>query len=313
MSFQEETRGIHEGGEQKKRKIARPSRSPQCPVQLQTSSTSPSARVGTASVAAANSSTIWLFSGRGGLAMDPVEENGSLWRYDTATFSWDMVHATNASNAVPAARSYHAMCFDGSRTIYLHAGCPSSGRLSDLWAFDTERHTWTELPAAPGPARGGASIAFSTGKVFRMGGFDGTSEQGGSIDAYDPETRSWSTTDFVPDGVAGPSPRSVGTLLAMKDAAGRPVLVTMFGECDPSSLGHAGAGKMLADAWAFDIQSQAWKKLEFEGRGDDDDVPPPPRGWFAADTADGATAAIVHGGLAEDNSRLGDVWRLDWA
>jgi hypothetical protein len=25
----------------------------------------------------------------------------------------------------------------------------------------------------------------------------------------------------------------------------------MFGERDPSSLGHAGAGKMLTDVWAF--------------------------------------------------------------
>ncbi|KAK2616440.1 hypothetical protein QQS21_000682 [Conoideocrella luteorostrata] len=264
----------------------------------------PSPRVGTASVTAHDN--IWLFSGRGGLAMDPIEEQGNLWRYSTAESEWELVRTT--SSLYPAARSYHATAFDGKNTIFLHAGCPAQGRLSDLWAFDIKTLAWTELPHAPGPARGGTSIAFCNGKLYRMGGFDGEAEQGGSIDVYEPSTKTWDTILFEADGTKGPTARSVAALVAVQTSAGEPMLISMFGEGDPSSLGHAGAGKMINDVWSFSVGILDWRKIEFAGGN-----APTPRGWFAADVlreGDG-DAVIVHGGLAEDNSRLGDVWRLD--
>ncbi|KHN97467.1 Kelch-type beta propeller [Metarhizium album ARSEF 1941] len=264
----------------------------------------PSPRVGAPSVSA--NGYIWLFSGRGGPAMDPIDEQGGVWRCDAAIPSWDLIET--ASYKYPAARSYHAMASDGAKTIYLHAGCPSQGRLSDLWAFDTASLEWTELPSAPGPARGGTSITFCQGKLYRVGGFDGTSEQGGVVDVYDPAASTWQSISFSPDDIHGPGARSVAALLAVR-SEGEPVLVSMFGEGDPSSLGHAGAGKMLHDVWLFHIRDAAWKKMEFEG-----DVPSA-RAWFAADVLQGrdGDAVIVHGGLAADNSRLGDVWRLELA
>lgn len=264
---------------------------------------SPSPRVGTASVSL--DGNIWLFSGRGGLAMDPVEEKGDLWRYTPTVSKWNLIRA--ASAAYPESRSYHAMTSDGERTLFLHAGCPAKGRLADLWAFDTEARTWTELPAAPGPPRGGTSIAFCAGKVYRMGGFDGTKEQGGALDVYDARSKTWQTLSFVADGVVGPGARSVAALLAIKTPNGRDALVTLFGEQDPSSLGHAGAGKMLGDVWAFDVLDGTWSKVVV--RGEDG---PAPRGWFGADVLadEGRCAVVVHGGLAEDNTRLGDVWKL---
>jgi hypothetical protein len=81
----------------------------------------------------------------------------------------------------------------------------------------------------------------------------------------------------------------------------------MFGERDPSALGHAGAGKMLSDVWAFDIEVRTWQRVEVGADG------PVARGWFDADVVrDGVVkdAMVVHGGLGEDNQRLGDVWVL---
>ncbi|KAL6902996.1 galactose oxidase [Trichoderma evansii] len=274
---------------------------------LPASAGAPSARVGSASVTANGS--IWLFSGRGGLAIHPVEENGSLWRYNLATYEWQQVFTKSLT--YPASRSYHAMAFDGEKTIYVHAGCPSQGRLSDLWAFDIERLTWTELPSAPGPARGGTSIAFCDGKIYRLGGFDGKSEQGGELDIFDPDVKKWNTVTFTADGVHGPEARSVATLLAVQLPGKEHSLVTMFGERDPSSLGHAGAGKMLGDVWMFNTKSSTWSRVEFSEQS----TAPAARGWFAADVLkqpDG-DAIIIHGGLAEDNTRLGDVWRLDFS
>lgn len=238
--------------------------------------------------------------------MMPIEEKGALWRYTPSQSLWELIAPADASAPYPAGRSYHAMTSDGSENIYVHAGCPEKGRLSDLWSFNIETKTWTELPAAPLPARGGTSIAFSGGNLYRMNGFDGTSEQGGAIDVYDSGNRTWSTIAFQPDGHHGPESRSVSAVLAVK-VKGKDFLVTLFGERDPSALGHAGAGKMLADVWLFALEPEEWKKIEPSGDA------PAPRGWFGADVMQDESntdAIVVHGGLAEDNSRLGDVWKL---
>lgn len=242
--------------------------------------------------------------------MDAIDEDGSLWSFSPSTFKWTSI-APQAGGPSPAARSYHAMTSDGDNTIYLHAGCAAKDRLADFWAFNIESRTWTKLPSAPGAARGGTSIAFADRKVYRIGGFDGETEQGGSLDVYDPEAMAWSSVVFKADGVDGPEARSVAALLPITAPSGRRLLVTLFGEHNPSSLGHAGAGKMLGDVWAFDIEAQTWG--EVRATGGKDGVPRP-RGWFDADVLkqDGGDAIIVHGGLAENNERLGDVWKLQF-
>ena len=243
--------------------------------------------------------------------MDPVDESGKLWAYTPATSAWSVLEPAPAPSGAPIpappARSYHALTSDGASTLFLHAGCPAKGRLSDLWSFDIQARVWTELAAAPPPARGGTSLAYLAGKIYRMGGFDGKSEQGGSVDVYDIATNTWESIAFS-TGRDGPEARSVAALVPVK-VHGRDYLVTMFGERDPSSLGHEGAGKMLRDVWAFDVETKTWARLE-PGSGTEI---PAARGWFGADVVrsnNGPDGVVVHGGLAEDNSRLGDVWKL---
>ena len=242
--------------------------------------------------------------------MRPVEEAGALWSYDPAEARWTRISPANSTSPCPAGRSYHCITSDGSNKIYVHAGCPESGRLADLWAFDVVSRTWSELPTAPGPARGGASIAYLNNKIYRMNGFDGKSEQGGALDIFDIHKGMWSTVEYKPDGVSGPQARSVATLLPVT-LSGKHHLVTFFGETDPSSLGHAGAGKMLSDCWAWDLQDARWAKIDCGS----DDVPEA-RGWFDADVIKpegGNDSVVVHGGLNEENKRLGDVWVLEFA
>lgn len=237
--------------------------------------------------------------------MSPIEETGSLWTYDPTNETWALLPPSTTTQPYPAARSYHCTTSDTKDTIYLHAGCPAKGRLSDLWAFSVSRKEWTELSPAPDPPRGGASIAFADGKVYRMNGFDGNTEQGGSLDVYTPGTNFWESIVYKPDGVEGPTPRSVAALLPV-GVGGRGYLVTLFGERDPSSLGHQGAGKMLGDVWAFDLESKRWSQVETRG-----EAVPASRGWFDADVQGGSTV-IVQGGLGESNDRLGDVWSLQF-
>ncbi|PCD41252.1 hypothetical protein AU210_003809 [Fusarium oxysporum f. sp. radicis-cucumerinum] len=264
----------------------------------------PSPRVGSPSTTIGSS--IFLFSGRGGLEMKPVEEKGAIWRYNITENTWDFIKPADPSTLFPDGRSYHCITSDGFDQLYLHSGCPEQNRLNDLWAFDVTKRAWSELPSAPGPARGGSSIAFHDGKLYRMNGFDGKTEQGGALDIYNIEAGSWSTVTYKPDGVEGPEARSVASLLSIT-VRGKNFLITMFGERDPSALGHAGAGKMLSDVWAFDIEESIWQRVEI---GDDRPVA---RGWFDANVARGENekdVVIVHGGLGEDNQRLGDVWAL---
>ncbi|KAK1060388.1 hypothetical protein LTR12_013157 [Friedmanniomyces endolithicus] len=250
----------------------------------------PSPRVGSA--VAKLGTKLYFFSGRGGEAMAPVKEQGALWVFDTSKSDWKL-ESPSADQAYPEARSYHAMTCD------------------DLWAYDTHAKTWKELAGAPGTLRGGPSIAFANGKLWRMNGFDGEKEVGGSVDCYDPHSNTWSSNTFVADGKSGPGARSVATLLPVK-VGGKTYLVTLFGESDPSSLGHQGAGKMLSDAWAYDIFADKWQQIEIEVQGGG--PAPAARGWFDAavmETSSGE-AIVVSGGLAEQNERLGDTWLLSF-
>jgi hypothetical protein len=253
---------------------------------------------------------MYIFSGRGGTDMAPIEEGGAVWCFDPASSSWSCITPASSSAAYPPARSYHSSTSDGKDSFFLHAGCPEKGRLSDLWTFDVNNRTWTQAPDAPAPQRGGTSMAHSSGKLYRMNGFDGNTEQGGSVDIFDIASNTWSTDTFKADGNDGPEARSVCVLLPVK-LARKDKLLTLFGEHDPSSLGHAGAGKMLSDVWIYDISEKWWTQLHPEGS----DGVPDPRGWFDADVVkaeSGNDSIIIHGGLGENNERLTDVWQLSF-
>ena len=261
----------------------------------------PSPRVGSASTSLGGK--LYLFSGRGGTAMTPIDEEGGLWQFDPKKRSWSLLKPTDGNVSVPLPRSYHCMTNDGSETLYVHAGCPQTGRLADLWAYNIVSRTWIQLADAPSPPRGGTSIAFSNGRLFRMNGFDGKTEQGGHIDIFDIPTGRWSTKSYQADGISGPEARSVAALLALI-LSNRTTLVTLFGERDPSSVGHAGAGSMLGDFWLYDIEHNIWSK----GKSRSSDLPTP-RGWFDADVL-GSNKVVVAGGLDEHNNRLQDMWTL---
>lgn len=270
-------------------------------------SNTPQPRVGAASTAI--NRKIYVFSGRGGTAMAPIEEAGSFWVFDPSDNIWSQVKPADPQHSYPVGRSYHALTNNGKDTIYLHAGCPEKGRLCDLWAFNVLTRQWRELASAPKPERGGPSIAYAEGKLFRMNGFDGKKEQGGALDVFDIENNAWNTITFPADGISGPVPRSVSCLLPLK-VLGESCLVTMFGEHNPSSLGHQGAGKMLADVWIFNIESQKWTEVQVHAQN-----APVARGWFDAGVIANSSvhpSIVVHGGLAATNDRLDDVWRLEF-
>lgn len=265
----------------------------------------PSPRVGHTSATVAGDIYVW--GGRSGVDPKPLEENGRVWRFSTSARTWSALDPTDANAPFPEGRSYHAATGGDSADgrFFVHAGCPASGRSSDLWSFDVQTKAWKQLPNAPGAPRGGPGFVYALGKLWRYGGFDGKQSLGGRLDYLDvTSARSrgaeWQSVDFA-EGKC-PGGRSVTGLHAVT-VAGQDYLAAFFGEKDASSLGHAGAGLFWGDIWTLALSkdgepaSDAWQEAQIAGG-----VEGPQRGWFDSDKA-GFDAIAVYGGLNDKNER----------
>lgn len=262
--------------------------------------------------------------------MTPLEESSCLHRFDPSDSTWTRLQPSLDAHAPgPVARSYHCSAASTSH-IFVHAGCPASGRLNDTWAYDISSNAWTQLSDAPGDPRGGASIVWFGNRLWRFGGFNGKTEVGGGIDYLDlglpdsenfQETQSqWGTVSF--GAVSGLGRDASETLKQSGDRLGlgpgpgaRSVcgihpdprggrLLTLFGEGNPSPTGgHDAAGNFWGDVWAFNLGTFKWEEVE---QGDEDR--PGERGWFAS--AEAAEGVVLWGGLNAKNERMGDGWVL---
>jgi len=248
----------------------------------------PEKRVG--HTAAVIGERIFIFGGRGGREMKPLEENGRVWIFDTRTDVWTYLDPVPGT-PYPSARSYHTSVaiekpepakmrsvkvdnaletpkpgniaegaqtdreMGGHGTFFVHAGCPASGRTNDLWGFDVRSRTWKEYPTAPGKPRGGTSLSISKQRIYRYGGFNGESEEGGQLDILELGLDTfndksgigemtvaargvWETLDFAEENMSFPGHRSVAGLQTVTTGMGRQYLILMLGENDPSSQGH---------------------------------------------------------------------------
>ncbi|KAK8906677.1 hypothetical protein QC760_005255 [Botrytis cinerea] len=334
---------------------------------------------------------IFIFGGRGGPEMKPLEENGRVWVYDTRTDRWSFLDPAPGT-PFPAARSYHSSVaiekpepsnmksvdFDqaidetkigtiaegaqtddeqgGHGTFFIHAGCPVSGRTNDFWAFDVRSRTWKEFPSAPGKPRGGTSLAVSKQRIYRYGGFNGEGEEGGYLDILELALQTfsdksgsgelgitpkgdWETLNFEEESMKHPGHRSVAGMHTINTGMGREYLILLLGEKDPSSQGHAGAGKFWSDVWAFQCPPQGMTAASFKdatwqalgrqtGEGlwsqivvsdsegvEGDDVRklvPGERGWFASSSMSDVDfrGILLWGGLNGKNEREDNGWIL---
>lgn len=301
----------------------------------------PCPRVG--HTASAVDDRIYVFGGRGGKEMKPLEEAGRVWVFDTQLNSWSFLDPAKGS-PVPASRSYHASTStqhpmsqvtppsgppadsvasaftkspavgtqdqtdsslgvagsgaDDHGTIFIHGGCPASGRVADVWAFDIASRTWSQFPDPPGPARGGPCFTLTRNRLYRYGGFDGKQELGGPIQflrlsrcTFDdqggkgelgvaPLTGQWEAVEPQSDTPI-PGNRSVAGLQPVTTGQGRNYLLLFLGERDPSSSGHEAAGKFWDDVWSFQLPPDGMTAASFKDAT---------RQLFGAKTAEGTWA-----------------------
>ena len=317
----------------------------ECVVAVSIDGDVPAPRVGHTAVVI--SDQIYVFGGRGGKDMQPLDEHGRIWVFHTNVRKWSHIDPMK-DRPYPAARSYHASTSNDT-TIFVHGGCPSTGRAADVWSFDIAAKTWSQLPDAPGPPRGGSCLAFAQNRLYRFGGFDGQNELGGQLDYLEIESPSlngkdgegelgtfsrqtWDTSKFD----EGPGSRSVAGLLPLTTGQGRNFLLLFLGERSPSSKGHDGAGAFWGDVWSYQLQpdsmtaasiKDATRKLLRAKTGESSwsqvEVPeeamssglrehPGERGWFAHAQGQDVdrTSIVLWGGINGKNEREGDGWML---
>ena len=200
-----------------------------------------------------------------------------------------------AAGTLPSARHDHSLVADaaGSR-VYLFGGRTGGETLGDLWVYDLEAATWSQLAAGGGPAaRFGhnAILDPSRGRVVVFGG-----QAGGAffsdVWAYDPAADSWS--EVAAEG-AGP---------AQRYGAG--------GALDPSgamliSHGFTNQGR-FDDTWEFNLDAQQWSD------GSPTQGERPLRRCLLRTVVDtGRNRMLLFGGQSNQAPFHGDLWAFDLA
>jgi N-acetylneuraminic acid mutarotase len=259
--------------------------------------------------------TLYLFGGR-----TEAEESTSLNELHAlglGTLVWKQITSPNP----PPQRNYHTMAAYNDQYLYVFGGCGQAGRLNDLWCYDTNTHKWTQLPTHNAiKGRGGAGLAVSNDSLWVVGGFSG--QEMNDVFKYDLSTQAW---DAVADGGEGllPAKKSVFGIATHVHASQSSSsssscecqhvnhIIVFGGEVEASDQGHAGAGQFSNDLYCFDAQKQSWHNLQPTNGNDDDIKCPESRGWMAATSIPGR-GVIIHGGVAESNDRLGDLWLLEF-
>lgn len=249
----------------------------------------PPPRVGVTMATIGN--TIYVFGGRD----TEHKELNELYSFDTSTNKWTLI---SSGDTGPPHRSYHSVTTD-DRHVYIFGGCGVAGRLNDLWAYDVVDQTWIQYPK-PGDnlrGRGGPGLLVAQGKIWVVYGFAG--EEADDVHTFDLAHKEWAQVETSGEK---PTARSVFSTVAI----GKYIII-YGGEVDPSDLGHMGAGKFTAQAYALDTETLLWKQLD---DGLDSSHHPGPRGWcaFTGGEQDGRMGLLVYGGNSPSNDRLDDIF-----
>jgi N-acetylneuraminic acid mutarotase len=223
----------------------------------------------------------------GGTMASTAKELNDTWAYDPAANTWTDL---KPAGAVPDARVGHAMAYDPvARRVILFGGSSHGGRQGDIWAYDSDANTWTQLsPTGSTPsARYGCPLAYDSGlgKVLLVGGSDGHFVTMHETWAYDSAANAW--TKLSPQGTVPPGRAYFG--MAYDADAHRTVI-----------FGGQGVTP-LDDTWAYDSAGNAWTKVDPTG------AVPSARMYPAMVYATKAGKMILFGG-SDGKTVFNDTW-----
>ena len=220
----------------------------------------------------------YLFGGRDGATVF-----GDTWAYRLEDDTWTEL----APPTAPDARFGHeAVWVDGVGLVVFAGQADPQTFFNDLWAYDPDAATWTQLPATgeqPAARYGTCAAIGHDGRLWISHGFTEEQTRFSDTRAYDFATGSW--TDETPTG-----PRPVERCLhgCWWTDAGE---LTLY-------AGQTTGVVALDDGWT--LRDGAWSQVE--------GALPPARNLYAR--ARHGAGTIVFGGLALDGSYLDDLWLL---
>ena len=220
----------------------------------------------------------YLFGGRDGATVF-----GDTWAYRLKDDTW----AHLAPPTAPPARFGHeAVWVTGVGLVVFAGQADPQTFFNDLWAYDPDAGTWTQLPAtgaAPVARYGSCAAIGPDGRLWVSHGFTEEQTRFSDTRAYDFATGSW--TDETP---AGPRPVERCLHGCWWTDAGELALYA----------GQTTGVVALDDRWI--LRAGAWSQVE--------GALPPARNLYAR--ARQGAGTIVFGGLALDGSYLDDLWLL---
>jgi hypothetical protein len=266
---------------------------------------------------------MWIFGGRVRSGTSgPYSTFNDLWAFDVNTRTWEEITFTGPA---PAPRYNTSLTYDPvRRALWVFAGNGASDALGpaslrDLWKFDIETRTWTEInPPSAIISRMWHSATFDSKRdrlVFYGGADNGAFFDDASYFSdliyYWPGEDRWNqdNPEVSPDG------RFWGRMVYMSDQD----QYLLFGGHDDQNLGNRN------DSWVFDPQTSTWIVADGE-----DTYNRPPNGFcdFPADFtnvdrslperrnahtlvwSDQCGKALLFGGKT-DCGAINDVWRFD--
>ena len=212
---------------------------------------------------------------------DGMEDKRSMYSYDLEQDDWDK-EVSLGGEAGSGLNRKSAVGFAVKEKGYVALGSGIADYFKDVWQYDDETKSWTQMADFAGSARRGA-VAFSVDSLAYVG--SGLDENGVTNDFYsfNPNTNEWtSVSDFPGD--------------ARREAVG----FTMGGR------GYFGTGRgdggYYRDFWEYYPLTDSWKQLA--------DFPGTPR-MGACGTANFPSAFVM---LGEDNSLeyKQDVWEYNY-
>lgn len=278
---------------------------------VRASGVTPSGR--SAPAVAAQGRWIYVFGGsHDDVVTGEVTLYGDFHRFDTLRNRWQSV---SVSGAQPPARAFAPLVNDpASERLVMYGGATFGDffgdfvALEDLWAFDPDRGTWTELGAdnvGPG-GRSGATLWIDGGKLYLFGGIDSFFQTYNDLWTYEFATHIW--LEVIPNGASTSPPARHEALSGSAVHDGR---VTLYGG---ETVTEDFSFITLPDTWQYDLAQGTWQELT---PAPQHDITPPRNLGAAALLGD---ALYVHGGDIPGGELCGavfaqnptdELWRFD--
>lgn len=218
---------------------------------------------------------IILFGG----VQDPLDPNlestllGDTWSFDATTSAWKLLAPLNS----PSPRGWHSMIYDSKNgKTFLFGGNNLIGRLNDLWVFDYDSNTWTELIPDKNPSSRSSSAMFydkTNERIILFGGYGLNDLLLNDLWAYQFDNNSW----FQLFNEDQPSVRYGHSMVYDEQ----------------NNLGILFAGNnfqtKMNDVWLFNCSDDLWVESNSIS-------PPAPRYWFSMAYDSANHGSYVFGG-----------------